>query len=208
MKQGKLYDVTLPLRPGILTWPGDAPVVFCKSKVHGAGSVTDISLSVHAGTHLDAPAHMLENGAYTEDVDLCRLVGPARVVEVPHCTMITHDILRGIDFGGASRLLLKTSNSELLASGTFDKNYVALDAGAAEYVVEHGIQLMALDSLSVDVFDSDDYPVHKILLGAGVVVVEGVDLRGVPVGEYELLCLPLKLESSDGAPARVILRAL
>jgi arylformamidase len=103
---------------------------------------------------------------------------------------------------------LKTGNSELLESSGFDKDYVSLTEDAAEYLVEKGIRFVALDYLSVDEFDTSIYPVHRILMNAGVVIVEGVDLNEVPAGDYEMLCLPLKLEGCDGAPARVILRTL
>jgi arylformamidase len=208
LARGKIYDVTRAVKPGMLNWPGDAPVVFTKVQMENVACMTNLSFSAHAGTHLDGPAHMIKNGEFTSGLPFDSLMGLARVLDVPPCKIITSEVLRGLDLEGASRLLFKTANSASLASGIFDKHFVALSADAAEYLLTKGIEFIAIDYLSVDVYESTAYPVHKALMGAGVTIVEGVDLSGVPAGDYELLCLPLKLEKSDGAAARVLLRSL
>jgi arylformamidase len=176
--------------------------------MEGVNSMTNLMISAHTGTHVDAPSHILADGTGTERLDLECLTGLARVCHVAQAKQIDRSLLDSMALDGVSRLLLRTSNSALLETASFNKGYVSLTEDAAEYLVERGIKFLALDYLSVDKFDTSLYPVHRILLDAGVVILEGVDLSGVPAGDYEMLCLPLKLEGCDGAPARVILRTI
>jgi len=210
MKLGraKIYDITQTIKPGMLLWPGDRQVIFQKMNMEGVNSMTNLMISAHTGTHVDAPSHILADGMGTDRLDLECLTGLARVCHVAQAEQIDRSLLEGMALDGVSRLLLRTSNSALLETASFNKGYVSLTEDAAEYLVEKGIKFLALDYLSVDKFDTSLYPVHRILLNAGVVIVEGVDLSGVPAGDYEMLCLPLKLEGCDGAPARVILRTI
>jgi ribose 5-phosphate isomerase B len=208
LARGKIYDVTREIKPGMLNWPGDAPVVFQKKSLEGVASLTSLSFSAHAGTHLDGPSHIIKDAGGVSGYDFQALAGLARVVCVPPCRIIDETLLESLPIEGSKRLLLKTTNSALLSSVSFAKGFVALSNGAAEYLVRMGIEFIAIDYLSVDVYESTTYPVHQVLLTAGVAVVEGVDLSQVPAGDYELICLPIKLEDCDGAPARVILRAL
>lgn len=208
MARDKIYDITQTIKPGMLSWPGEEIVAFNRVEHEGVSSLTHLVLSAHTGTHLDAPAHILSGGKGADQINLEQLAGLARVCHVPDAHRIDCALLKNISLDGVSRLLLRSSNSTLLESTSFEKDYVSLTEDAAEYLVEKGIKFLALDYLSVDEFDTCNYPVHKILLNAGVVIVEGVNLSSVPAGDYEMLCLPLKLEGCDGAPVRVILRTL
>jgi len=208
LSRSKIYDITQTISPGMLAWPGEEIVAFNKVEYEGVSSLTHLVLSAHTGTHLDAPAHIISGGKGTDQLDLEQLTGLARVCYLPGGHSIDSAMLSNLSLDGVSRLLMRTSNSTLLESASFNKDYVSLTEDAAEYLVEKGIKFLALDYLSVDKFDTSMYPVHRILLNAGIVIVEGVNLRSVPAGDYEMLCLPLKLEGCDGAPARVILRTI
>lgn len=206
-----IYDITLPLQPGLPTWPGDPPLVVERVASVEAGdgySLTRIALSAHAGTHVDAPAHYLPNAPTAEALDLDVLIGPAQVFHVPDTAgVIDQAVLETLDLAeGVQRVLFRTRNSEWWAMGPqpFREDFVALSAGAARWLVARGVRLVGVDYLSVAPMDDLETP-HQVLLSAGVIPVEGLDLRGVPPGHYGLICLPLKLVGSDGAPARVVL---
>jgi arylformamidase len=208
LRRGKIYDITQTISPGMLSWPEDHPVDFNKTKLAGLASLTHLGMSAHTGTHIDAPAHIIRGGKGIDEIDIERLTGVASLVDLSKAKIIDRELLSGFNLEGVSRLLLKTSNSALLRKPDFDQKYVSLTTDAAEYLVEKGIRLLAFDYLSVDEFSSQLYPVHNILLNAGVVIVESVNLSEVPAGNYEILCLPLKIKGCDGAPARVILRTI
>lgn len=208
LKRGVLYDVTLSIEAGMLTWPGDSAVEVSQvmSVAEGdAYTASRVSFSTHTGSHIDAPAHFIVGGATVDRIDPEVLIGKARLCQLPGITEITREVLEPLDIEGEERLLLGTDNSLLLHSREFARKYTYLSADAALYLVDIGVRLVGLDYLSVDRY-GDNTPAHKTLLGAGVVIVESIDLGGIPPGEYELICLPLKLAGADGAPARVLLR--
>ena len=170
-------------------------------------NVSRVVLSSHTGTHLDAPRHFFQEGTAIDGIDPRVLIGPARVCAFPDATAhLTADDLRPLDLTGIQRLLFKTPNAALWERTGFQANYIALTESAAHLLVDTGVQLVGIDYLSVDAFERHDFPVHRILLGAGVLILEGLDLRTVPPGEYELLALPLLLQDGDGAPVRALLR--
>ena len=202
----RIYDVTRPVSPSLPVWPGDPPLVLERVASMERGDRLNLSHmagSVHIGTHVDAPIHFVPSGADVASLPLDVLIGPARVIELPDANVISAQSLARFDLTGVKRLLFKTRNSQL-RQDEFDIDFVALALDAAQWVIEHGAQLVGVDYLSVEPFEGDG-AVHRALLGAGVVVVEGLDLRAVPPGDYTLTCLPLKLVGSDGAPARVVL---
>jgi arylformamidase len=202
----RIYDVTWPVSPEMPVWPGDPPVRLERVKRMEDGAkdnVSHLACSVHVGTHVDAPLHFIVGGADTASLSLDTLVGPAKVVSLPDADAITASLLVPLDLRGVSRLLFKTSNSDL-THARFVEDFVALTADTAQWLVERGVRLVGVDYLSVERFGGDG-SVHRALLGAGVVVIEGLDLRNVSPGDYTLFCLPLKLAGSEGAPARVIL---
>jgi arylformamidase len=192
------------------TWPGSAGVRLTRAKSQAAGDSSNesqLDCGVHTGTHVDAPWHFLENGSTVEQLPLDVLIGQAIVAYLPGVSAITASDLGDLVLPPSTkRLLLRTSNSDLWAEGMaeFRKDYVALTADAARWVVDQGVRLIGVDYLSVQRYD-DSSITHQILLGANVIIVEGLNLIDVKPGSYELVCLPLKLVGSDGAPARAVL---
>jgi arylformamidase len=171
-------------------------------------NVSRIDCNVHAGTHIDAPQHYLENGDTVDQVPLDVLMGPAIVAFLPKASVISADTLASINLPEATkRLLLRTRNSELWATGVIDfrKDYVALTSDAAQWLVDHDIKLVGIDYLSIQAFH-DGPLTHKILLKANVIILEGLNLAAVHPGRYDLICLPIRLVGAEGAPARAILR--
>src|SRR5215475_1933431 len=205
-----IYDITAPLSPSLPVYPGDPEVTITPIAQLRWGDVANVSrlvLSSHTGTHLDAPRHFFEGGLTIDSLDLRLLMGPARVCAFPHATThLTADDLRPLGLASIQRLLLQTPNTALWEKQGFQANYIALTESAAHLLVEMGVRLVGIDYLSVDAFERQDFPVHHILLGAGIVILEGLDLRAVPPGAYELLALPLLLQDGDGAPVRALLR--
>jgi arylformamidase len=195
----KLIDISVPLKEGMVTYPGDPVLQMERAAAIERGDVVNLTrmdLGLHSGTHVDAPVHFLEGGAGVDTVDLDILVGPCEVVEAPDLTRSSVELVPD----GVERVLFKTPNSELWARDDFVEEFARLDGEAATLLVERGVRLVAVDYLSVG-----DEAAHHALLEAGVVPVEGVDLRGVQPGEYRLICLPLRVVGADGAPARAIL---
>ena len=207
----KIFDISVSIHPKLPVWPGDPPVVLERYRQQSKGDASNdsrLACSVHCGTHIDAPAHFIENATAIERLSLDTLVGRATVVELPDIDKITPDLLetRQIDTR-TERLLFKTKNSELWADPEheFYPDFVALSAESARWIVKRGIKLVGIDYLSIQMFNDTEQLTHRILLEAGVIILEGLDLRAVAPGSYQLICLPLKLAGSDGSPARAIL---
>ena len=204
-----LIDVSVPLDSNVPTYPGNTPFSIEPVLRTGKGdraNVSTLHMSAHTGTHVDAPWHSLNDGGRTESLSLDVLVGPARVVELPVHRGITADDLAPLDLAGETRVLLKTPNSELWRSSDFHADFVGVTESGAKYLVERGVKLVGIDYLTVEVFRTPGAPAHHALLGAGVVIIEGLNLREVEPGRYDLICLPLRVVGCDGAPARVVLR--
>ena len=207
----KVYDITLPLTPGMVNWPGNPPFkreLFKAVSRGDSSNVSAINLSCHAGTHVDAPYHSFDSGMGIEGIPLSILIGPARIVELTSVGKVTGADLKSVNLGGVERLLLKTGNSALLKAAEFNPDFVYIEEDAAKYMVEKKIKLLGVDYFSVEKHGDKRKPAHHILLEHGVVIIEALDLSAVPAGDYELICLPLNIPGSDGAPARVVLRAL
>lgn len=208
----KYIDISVAVSPDLPVWPGSTPIEFQRTLDLSDGDEatdTTLHLSVHTGTHVDAPMHFIPGGRSVEALPLEMLIGPAYVAEVDATVgVITAEILQRLTIPpGTQRLLLHTRNSALWQQREreFDPNFVALSADAAQWVVDQGIQLVGVDYLSVQRF-YDGPETHQILLGAEVVVIEGLNLTAVAAGIYDLLCLPIKLQGLEGAPARVLLK--
>jgi arylformamidase len=212
----RIYDVSVPLSAATPTYPGDPGIEIqsCRSFAKGdAANVSQINFGLHSGTHVDAPAHFIEGGASVESLRLDDLVGEAEVIEVPdHLRVIDESFVKENCVHGAKRILFKTRNSAFWdnIAGGFREDYTYIDHQAARRLVELGIRLVGIDYLSVEQFKSESFQTHHALLSQGVLILEGLDLRAVKAGIYELFCLPLKIAGGigDGAPARVILRSL
>jgi arylformamidase len=210
-----LYDVSVPICATTPTYPGDPGIEIGKSLAIEDGdpaNVSFIKFGAHTGTHVDAPAHFLKGGARLESLPLEVLIGEAHVVEVPfECRVIDESIVREACNSPVSRILFKTRNSNFWNSGqAFRPDYTYIDVTAAWFLVEHNVKLVGIDYLSIERFESEDFATHRMLLSHDVVIVEGLDLRDVPAGRYELICLPLRIRDGggDGAPARAVLRTI
>ncbi len=205
----RFYDVSFPLHPGMPAIPGDPPIAERPLRSLARGdpySLTQLTLSTHAGTHLDPPAHFVPGGMPVDEIPVDTLVGPCEVIEVPpgRRAVLASD-MRGPT--GGARLLFRTANSARWAvSEAFFPEYVGLTGEAARALARDPPKLIGIDSLSIENDPTGRFPVHRALASAGVVVLEGLRLGEVPAGHYELICLPLRVRGGDGAPARVLLR--
>ncbi len=208
----KLLDITIPLVSGIPQWPGsgdfDRRVAASMERGHGS-NVTALRMDVHTGTHIDAPSHMLADGGAMETLPLERFVGPTQVVEIDSSrpAIEAADLENAGIEPGVRRLLFKTSNSRFweVPCHEFRKEFKALSAEAARWIVRRKIFTVGIDYLSIEPYQGD-HSVHRLLMEARVAIIEGLNLRGVSPGMYELICLPLSLPGADGSPARALLR--
>ncbi|MGC9333252.1 MAG: cyclase family protein [Anaerolineae bacterium] len=208
----RIYDVSVPITEVMPVWPGDPRVRIEKVASLAKGdeaNLTHLQMSCHTGTHVDAPYHFDMRGLTVDKLDPELLIGPAFVAEVDRLEgnrIQVYDLASLHLPKSVTRLLLKTTNSYFWEDRQieFERDYVCLDSQSAAWIVRRGIQLVGIDYLSVEAFQTSDHQVHKILLGSGVVIVEGLDLSRVPAGPCQLVCLPLKIEGGDGAPARVL----
>ena len=205
----RIHDVSLTISPELVTWPGDPRVTLERASSLGRGDVANVSrlaAGVHTGTHVDAPVHFIDGAPGVDVMPLDRLIGPCLVVEAdpPGVELRPEDL----PSTPHTRILFKTRNSDRWANPqrTFDERFVAVGLALAEQLVRERKLLVGVDYLSVEPYAAPRaHPVHVTLLRAGIVVVEGLNLGGIRAGEYELVCLPLKLAGSDGAPARAVL---
>lgn len=208
MDKRQFIDVSMSIENGMITWPSDGPVKITRVRSMEDGqrvNLSRIDMSVHTGTHVDAPVHFLRGGEGIDKAPLDLLTGPAEVIHMAGVRQIGRRHLESAGIGkGTRRLLIKTDNSLLLEKDGFDKGYSYITPDGAKYLIERGIGLIGVDYLSVAEYGKGD-EVHRALLGAGTVIIEGLDLRGVEPGTYLMTALPLRIRNCDGAPARVIL---
>ena len=208
----RMFDVSMSLTSGGVIYPGNPPTSITAQQAISRGdgaNVSRLDLGSHTGTHVDAPKHFFDDGAGVDSLALDVLVGPARLIAFADSVMsIGEAELRAHDLTGVTRVLIKTRNSAWLASGSteFHPDYTYVAPDGAAYLVSMGVQLVGVDYLSVEQFHSGHHKTHRTLLERGVVIVEGLVLSEVPAGDYDFVCLPLKLAGLDGAPARAILR--
>lgn len=205
----KIYDLTLPIKNNMLVWPGDSGVsieILTTVKKDGWGE-SRFSFGSHTGTHIDAPSHFLENATGIDLIDPKKLIGECTVLdltELDHLE-INPDDIKHASIKKGSRILFKTGNFKFLKKGIFPKSYVSLSLEGAKFLAERQVYLVGIDFLGIEKQKNPGHPVHKTLLAAGIVNVEGLDLSDVPAGKYQIFCLPLKVAGADGAPARVFL---
>ena len=208
----RLIDVSVRLSEATPTFPGN-PAFACepvKRIARGdSANVTALHLGTHTGTHVDAPRHFFDARPGVDTLPLDLLIGRATVVDIagPRRGIGAADLAHE-DLRGCTRVLLKTANSALWQSAGFHQDFAYLDESGARFLVERGVRLVGIDYLSIEQFKRPGAPVHHLLLERGVVIVEGLDLGAVRAGTYEMMCLPLDIAGADGAPARVVLRAL
>lgn len=210
MEFSRFIDITLPLHPAFPVWPGDPPPIIEQTYQIAEGqpyNSTRWQCSLHWGTHIDAPYHLIPSGWSVDQIPIPILVGKVQVVEVPDVPVITHVILEKYHLKPIDRIIFKTRNSAFWDETPlrFHTDFTALSGEAAEMLLECGVKLVGIDYLSLDLFNAKELPVHNILYRENVIGVEGLDLRKVNAGQYDLICLPLKVLKADGAPARVLL---
>lgn len=205
----KLYDITVPLSKDLVVYPGDPPIKIERKSTLGKDgakySLSRYSFGSHSGTHIDPPCHFIEGGATVDKLPLELLMGRVRVVAVTSAC-IDEAALEEIDFTADMRVLFKTRNSYLWTDKKFFQDYVYITPGAARLLVNEGIKVVGIDYLSVEKFGVETPETHLTLLGAGIVIIEGLDLREVEPGDYEMICMPMRIRDGDGAPARVVLK--
>jgi arylformamidase len=199
----RIHDISVPIRPGMIVYPGDPEVTIELWESIAKGETANVSrmdFGLHSGTHVDAPVHFLPGESGVDAIPLDALLGPVEVVDATAAEQLDEPALRAALPERADRVILKTRNSALWNEHGFSDAMLRLDAGAARVVVARGIRTIGIDYLSIG-----DTEAHRILLRAGVVPLEGLDLRAVEPGSYELIALPLKVAGADGAPVRAVL---
>jgi arylformamidase len=205
-----LIDISRPLDERMPAWPGQTAFhreLLTSTEAGDVATTSNLAGFCHTGTHVDAPSHFIKGGDTLGEVPLEPWIGPCRVVRHGEDRDITGADLDAWDLDGVERLLIGTPNAARWDDGpAFREDYVALDASAAQVVVDRGIKLIGIDYASVEIFEGGEYPVHHTLLGAGVAIVEGLRLEHVEPGNYELVALPLPIAGGDGSPVRAILR--
>lgn len=205
----KTFDITLTLSENLPGWPDHDSFELKKVKEIAKGdrcNLCEIKTSTHFGTHIDAPGHYVDGGEKLVDLDLDLLIGKVLVVEVDGDENIKVSDLEGKVPEGTKRLIIKTGNSEFIGDDIFHEEYQAFTPEAMNWLLKKGVKLLGIDYFSIAPFDDLIEP-HEIFLGAGdTIALEGADLRGVKPGEYELICLPIKIAEAYGAPVRAILR--
>jgi len=209
-----IYDISVPLSAATPTYPSDPKIDIKPWSELDRGDAANVSLlhfGAHSGTHVDAPAHFIAGGSKVEALPLESLMGKATVVELPPDMMaINADFISNNCNQASERILFKTRNSSFWNNPEegFRTDFTYLEPEAARCLTEMGMRLVGIDYLSIEQFKSEKHETHRILLAKGVVILEGLDLRNVPAGGYELICLPLRIAggSGDEAPARAVLR--
>lgn len=202
-----IHDISVPIREGMPIYhdnPGFSRVLDSALAKGAGANVSRLEMGAHTGTHVDGPSHFYDGADGTEVLDLAAMIGACEVVEVAERGLrpIDAEALQAAAIPtGAERVLLKTTNSQLWDRDEFTHDFIRLDGSGAEFVLDRGIRLIGIDYLSIG-----DADAHHALLGRPIVALEGLDLREIAPGPYELLCLPLRLQGSDGAPARVVLQ--
>lgn len=208
-----IYDVTVPIRAGMPIYEGDPKVDIASWSALAKGDSANVSFlhfGAHTGTYVDAPAHFIEGARKIDDLSLDVLIGPARLVRVPdEVNEVDSDFLAGCDLNKVERVLFHTRNSSFWNEG-FRKDFTHLLPEAAEMLVDSGVKLVGVDYLSIEKFHSGHHRTHLTLLSRNVIIIEGLNLSDLPAGDYELICMPLRLAdgAGDGAPARVVLRTI
>jgi arylformamidase len=207
----RIYDISVPIRSGGLVYPGNPEIDISLQQAVAKGAsanVSTIRFGSHTGTHADAARHFFDDGQPVDKIPLERLIGPALLVSFGDKVLsVGAAELREHDVKGHKRILIRTRNSALLSQKEFVKDYTYLAPDGAQYLVDLGVELVGVDYLSIEQFHSGHHRTHRTLLAQAVVIVEGLDLSAPAPGEYQFICLPLRIEGCDGAPARAVLIA-
>ncbi len=210
MAHGKLYDISVSLGKESIVFPGDTPYgrTMVQTLVDGDDcNLSGITMSAHAGTHVDVPYHFFKDGKTIDRFPVEKFILSARVVSIQNSVVIEPAELENVDAQSGEAILFKTRNSTegLIENGVFQEDFVYLSAKGADWCVHNGVGLVGIDYLSIEKFDSKNFPVHRKILGNDIPILEGVNLKSVPEGRYTLYCFPLKISGGDGAPVRAVL---
>jgi len=207
----RIYDISVPIRSGGLVYPGnpEIDITLQQAVAKGAGAnVSTLRFGSHTGTHADAARHFFDDGQPVDQIPLERLIGPALLIAfADDVRAIGAAELKAHDLKSHKRILLRTRNSALLSQKEFARDYTYLAPDGAEYLVDRGVEVVGIDYLSIEQLHSGHHRTHRTLLAKSVVILEGLDLSVPAPGEYQLICLPLRIEGCDGAPARAVLIA-
>lgn len=204
-------DVSVPIHGGMTCWPGDPPVKIERIEDLERGDEITFSraeLGLHAGTHVDAPAHYLRGGATIDNMPKDAMIGTARVIGVQDPEIIIAEELAENDICAGEILLFRTRNSTRTGKSRFVEDFVYFSTLAAEFLANRQVRLVGIDALSVGGYRKNETIAHRVLLEAGVWIVENLDLSRVSPGAYDFLCLPLNIQGAEASPARVLLRPL
>ncbi len=207
----KLIDISVPLHAGLPVWPGSHGVHISRLMNVADGDIANVSrldIDVHSGTHIDAPLHFLDGTDTTDDIDLGKFLGPCFVADFRGRSRITAADLEAAGIpSSTARLLLKTDNSGFWMdfARPFRSDFCALTLDGAQWVAEKGLVLVGIDCHSIQMYD-DPYDTHIVLLERKIVILESLNLREVDPGEWELICLPLRVRGLEGVPVRAVLR--
>jgi arylformamidase len=205
-------DVSVPIRNGMVSWPGDPLARISHALDMERGDPCTVSLlemGAHTGTHMDAPAHFVRGGLGIDGMPPDASIGSARVIQIRDRKSIKTDELARHSIRRGERVLFKTHNSDhCWDTDRFVEDFVYLSATAAQYLVKRQVRLVGVDYLSVGGFHADGVETHQVLLKAGIWIIEGLNLKRVLPGRVQLVCLPLKIAGSDGAPARALVRPM
>lgn len=204
--KSEIYDITLNIEPGMISFPGDTIPEFNKiKKIEDDNyNLSNMMVSVHVGTHVDAPSHFIKNGKTIEEIPPQRFVGDVRVIEIKDNKEIRKEELESIELN-SKKILFKTQNSEFISDNDFHDNFVYLNYEAAEYLIDLGVDFIGIDYLTIENIDTTDFTVHKLLLNNDVIILEGIDLKEVEPGNYKLIAPPLKLTGAEASPVRALL---
>jgi arylformamidase len=205
----RIYDISTPVRNGGVVYPGNPEIRIHPQQAISQGAAANVSaiaFGSHSGTHVDAVKHFFDDGQTVDQIPLDRFIGPAILLAFPDDLMSVGaaDLARH-DIGAHTRVLLRTRNSSFLGGPEFVKDFTYLAPDGAEYLVSRGVELVGIDYFSIEQFHSGHHRTHRALLERSVVIVEGLDLSEPAPGEYQFLCLPLRLAGLDAAPARAVL---
>jgi len=208
MRIEKVIDISRKISEDMIVWPGDPNVHITKCCSIDDGSdlnLSNISMGLHTGTHIDAPLHFIKGGVDVSSMEPGSFIRFVKVFSVSAVNCITEKDLKDLPINEGDALFFRTSNSDLPENSAFNKNFVYMDLSAAQYLVEKKVEVVGIDYFSIDGYEVQGHPVHKLFLSNGIIIVEGLYLKDVADGEYLCSFLPLKINGADGSPVRALL---
>ncbi len=205
-QNSEFYDISLNIEEGMLSFPGDTIPEFNKIKEIEVDNynLSNMMVSVHVGTHVDAPSHFIKNGKTINELLPERFLGEVQVVEIKDDKEISIKELENVEFH-SDKILFKTQNSNMISDKNFNNDFVYLNQKGAKYLIESGINFIGIDYLTIESIDTQEFNVHKLLLENNVIVLEGINLKEIPPGNYKMIALPLKIKGAEASPVRALL---